>query len=60
MKIDRTQEALKITQTDCIEKLLKFFHMDECKRPATLMEENWQINIEENPISAPYRQLIAI
>lgn len=51
MKIDREQKILKITQTYCIQKLLKLFKMDECKAVATSMKANYQINIEENRIN---------
>lgn len=44
-------------QTAKIEQILSTFHMDDCKNARIPMETNFQIEMEEKIINAPYREI---
>lgn len=58
MSINRTEKEIKITQTEMIENLLEKFGLKDCKGKSTPMEINFQVDINEETIIVPYRELI--
>jgi len=57
IKIERTKETMKISQTHYLEKLLKKFSMEDCKPISTTMET--KLNTENGEATnKPYRELI--
>lgn len=58
MSIVREEQTLYINQTKFIEKLLKYYNMQDCKGKSTPMEKGFQFNKDNEIIDVPYRQLI--
>lgn len=59
MESDETENGLKITQTNIVERLLKEFGMEYCLAVATPMETNFQVETAEEALNnLPYRRLI--
>ncbi|CAI6374264.1 unnamed protein product [Macrosiphum euphorbiae] len=57
IKIERTEDSMKISQTHYLEKLLKKFSMEDCKPISTPMET--KLNTENGEATnKPYRELI--
>lgn len=58
MEIYRDGDTLKITQRKQIEKILRKFKMIQCKGTKTPMVRGFQVDLSEEIIDVPYRELI--
>lgn len=58
MEIKETEKGIEIRQTQMINKVLRKFQMANCNGARTPMETNLHVNIGEEEINVPYRELV--